>query len=280
MNSIAKIPKKVKYCTKCVISNQRPRITFDAEGVCSACRFAEKKACQIDWKEREARLIDVLDRYRRHDGSWDVVVPVSGGKDSSYVAHQLKYRYNMNPLTVTWAPHIYTDIGWKNFQAFIRSGFDNVLGHPNGDVHRRLTRLFFERIGDPFQPFIFGQKSFPVNVAVKYNVPLIMYGENGEVEYGGDDKNEENATHDLEGDLTKHYFSGIGPGDLYQYGFKPSEIHPYLFPPMEAIRKVGIECHFFGYYHKWIPQEHYYYAVKHCDFQANPERNEGTYHNR
>ncbi|MEW6220288.1 MAG: N-acetyl sugar amidotransferase [Thermodesulfobacteriota bacterium] len=270
-------PGKVQYCVRCVMSNQRPRITFDAEGVCSACRYAERKHREIDWVARERQLAALCDRHRSRDGSWDVIVPASGGKDSAFVAHQLKDKYGMHPLTVTWAPNLYTDIGWKNLQALIQSGQDNIMGHPNGLINRRLTRLFFETLGDPFQPFIFGQKSFPVRMAVKYRIPLIMYGENGEVEYGGDKKNENSPTHNLGDDLVRHYFSGIGPEDLLEHGFTPGDLAPYLFPSQEELRESGIQCHFYGYYHKWIPQENYYYAAEHCGFVANPERSEGTY---
>ena len=111
-----KIPQAVKFCKKCVVSNQRPRISFDQEGVCSACRFAEIKHSKIDWNEREKMLEELLSKYRRKDGNYDCDVPVSGGKDSCFVAHQLKYKYNMHPLTVTWPPIMYTDYGYKNFK--------------------------------------------------------------------------------------------------------------------------------------------------------------------
>jgi len=99
------LPSEVRYCKKCVISNQRPRISFDEEGVCSACRFAEMKRTVIDWNQRESELRALCDRFRRNDGRFDVLVPSSGGKDSSYTAHVLKAKYGMHPLTVTWAPH-------------------------------------------------------------------------------------------------------------------------------------------------------------------------------
>ena len=114
----------------------------------------------MDWAERERELLDLLDRHRRTDGRYDVLVPGSGGKDSIYAAHLLSYKYGMHPLTVTWAPHIYTEVGWRNFQSWIHSGFDNYLCTPNGRVHRTLTRLAFENLLHPFQPFIFGQKAF------------------------------------------------------------------------------------------------------------------------
>ena len=272
------LPEKVVYCKHCVISNQRPRIRFDAEGVCSACRFAEKKAKTIDWSLREKELRDLCDRHRSKDGSFDVIVPGSAGKDSAYVTHQLKHVYGMHPLSVTWAPHVYTEVGWQNLQAFINSGFDNILGTPNGKVHRLMTRLSFERIGDPFQPFICGQKSFPLRIATQFDVPLIMYGENGEVEYGGDGKNEEKPSHDVGSDLVKHYWSGIPPEDWKNHGISEGDLRYYMPPPYEEMQQVGISCHFFSYYKKWVPQDNYYYCVEHTGFQANPDgRSEGTY---
>ncbi|MBI4199955.1 MAG: N-acetyl sugar amidotransferase [Chloroflexi bacterium] len=269
---------EVRYCVRCVVSNQRPRITFDEEGVCSACRYAERKRREIDWEKRERELCDLLDKHRRRDGSYDVIVPCSGGKDSAFVAHQLKYRYGMHPLTVTWAPHLYTEIGWRNLQNFIAAGFDNLLATPDGRVHRQLTRLAFEHLGDPFQPFIYGQKAYPMQIATKYKIPLIMFGENGEVEYGGDSKNENSATHDLHEDLIKHYFSSVGPERWAEYGVPREEVRRYMPPDLREMMEVGLECHFFGYYKKWIPQENYYYAVEHTGFQANPEgHSEGTY---
>lgn len=272
------LPLEVKFCKKCVISNQRPRITFDKEGVCSACRYAERKEKVIDWSKRESELQVLCDKHRSKDGSWDVVVPCSGGKDSAVVAHLLKTKYGMHPLTVTWAPHKYSDIGWKNFQRFIHSGFDNIMGTPNGIVHRKLTRLAFEILGDPFQPFIYGQKSFPIRIATKFNIPLIMYGENGEVEYGGDSKNEDSPYHDVSDDLTKHYFSGLDVDYWKQYGFTDDELKYYSLPDMGEMKKVGVQCHFLGYYIRWIPQENYYYSAENTNFEANPEgRSEGTY---
>jgi N-acetyl sugar amidotransferase len=267
----------VRYCTRCVISNQRPRIRFDAEGVCSACRFAERKA-RIDWTARERELRDVCDRYRRRDGSFDVIVPGSGGKDSGYVAHQLKYAYGMHPLTVTWAPHMYTDVGRRNFQAFINAGFDNIMGTPNGKVHATLTRLAFEHMGDPFQPFVYGVKSLPIRIATAFRIPLVMYGENGEVEYGGDDKNEDKPTHDIANDLLKHYWSGVGPMEWAKFGVAESDLRYYMPPPAEEIERVGVQCHFFSYYRRWVPQENYYYCIENIGFTPNPDgRSEGTY---
>ena len=272
------LPEEVVFCKKCVISNQRPRITFNEEGVCSACTFAEYKKEKFDWGMREEELVALLDRFRKNDGSYDVLVPCSGGKDAAYIAHELKHKYKMNPLTVTWAPQIYTEIGFQNLHEMIRVGdLANVLATPPGLTHRKLTKLSFEILGDPFQPFIYGQYNFPLKAAVQYNIPLIMYGENGEVEYGGDMKNAFKPTRDYKGDQAKHYFSNLLPEDFIKYGLKKEDLMTYMPPPDVELEKIGAEIHFYGYYKKWVPQENFYYCVENTGFKPNPVRSEGTY---
>jgi N-acetyl sugar amidotransferase len=272
------LPDEVLFCKKCTVSNQRPRIVFDEKGVCSACNFAEYKKNKIEWGKREEELRALLDKHRRNDGTHDVLVPCSGGKDASYIAHELKHNYGMNPLTVTWAPHLYTEIGWQNLHNMIRVGdLANVLGTPPGKTHRSLTKLAFEILGDPFQPFIYGQTNFPLQISVKYQVPLVMYGENGEVEYGGDMKNAFSPTRNYKTDHVKHYFSGLAPEDFIKYGISKNDLVPYLAPSSDDLEKLGTELHFYGYYKKWVPQENYYYCVENTGFQANPVRSEGTY---
>lgn len=272
------LPEEVKFCTKCTMSNQRPRITFDEEGVCSACDFSEFKNSGIDWDEREKELRELANKYRKNDGSYDVIVPSSGGKDSAFIAHQLKYKYGMNPLTVTWSPHLWTDIGFKNFQDHIHiGGFDNILGTPNGVIHRKLTKISFDILGDPFQPFIYGATNFPMQMALKHNVKLIMYGENGEVEYGGDRKNAFIPTRDYKTDHTKHYFSGLAPEELVEHGVQKNDLLQYMAPETELLDKLGLEIHFLGYYINWVPQSNYYYCVENTGFKPNHQRSEGTY---
>lgn len=271
-----KLPTEVKYCKKCTISNQRPRITFDEHGVCSACNYAEYKRSQVDWKQRELELIDLCNRYRKSNGEYDVIVPCSGGKDGGFVAHQLKYKYGMNPLTVTWAPLRPTEIGRRNLDAFIDAGFDNVLGKPNGMVTRRLTNLSLLHMGDPFQPFIYGQTNFPLHMAVKYGVSLIMYGENGEVEYGGDMKNAFRPDRDIQ-DHDSHYFSGLPPEFWTEHGISQVDLKPFMAPKYEDIVKNNTQIHFLGYYKFWDPQENFYYCSEHTGFTPNTERSEGTY---
>jgi N-acetyl sugar amidotransferase len=271
-----KLPVEVRFCRRCTVSNQRPRITFDEHSVCSACNFAEFKRSKIDWNERERELTALCDRFRKNNGDYDVIVPCSGGKDGGVVAHVLKYKYGMNPLTVTWAPLRPTEIGRRNLDAFIQAGFDNVLGTPNGRVTRKLTRLSFQHLGDPFQPFIYGQTNYPLHMAVKYGVQLIMYGENGEVEYGGDMKNAFSPTREIK-DHDKHYFSGLPPEFWTQHGVSLADLKPFMSPSFASIVENRTEIHFLGYYKFWDPQENFYYCRENTGFLPNTERSEGTY---
>jgi N-acetyl sugar amidotransferase len=291
------LPKRVLFCRRCVISNQRPSSTvefkhkkdqakatigFDESGICDACRYQEVKAAQIDWKQREDALMAVLDKYRRRDAGYDVVVPGSGGKDSAYTSHVLKYKYGMNPLTVTWAPHKYTDIGWKNFESWIHvGGMDNILFTPNGRLHRYLTRQAFLNLLHPFQPFIVGQRIIGPLIAAKFGVPLVMYGEN-QAEYGNDPKENFKPTMDTKffslADPQGMVLGGLPVRDiLAQKEFTLNDFTPYIPPSAEYLQSRGVEVHYLGFYLKWDPQECYYYAAEHTGFQANSERTEGTY---
>lgn len=270
------LPSEVVFCKKCTMSNQRPRITMDENGVCSACNYAEEKK-KFDWNLREKELIELCNRHRKNDGSYDVIVPCSGGKDGGFVAHQLKYKYGMNPLCVTWAPLLPTKIGRENLDNFIRiGGFDHIMGTPNGKVQRLMTKLAFLHLGDPFQPFIYGQTNYPLKMAVQHKISLIMYGENGEVEYGGDMKNAYRPDREIK-DHDKHYFSNMPPEFWLDHGVTDKDIMPYKAPKYDEIKENKTEIHFFGYYKYWDPQENFYYCVENNGFTPNTERSEGTY---
>ena len=288
------LPKKIKYCKKCVISNQRPcttiefkntgkdakdTIDFSSDGICDACRVRELKT-EINWKEREEELRDLCDQFRRHDGKYDCLVPGSGGKDSFMTAHLLKYKYGMNPLTCTWAPHIYTDWGWQNHQAWIHAGFDNILFTPNGKVHRILTRLATEKLFYPFQPFIVGQKTLAPKIAAQYDIDLIFYGEN-QAEYGnpkGDMKSSQMQSKFFSSASEDQiYLSGYSLSELREFGLNPADWKPYLPIDSEIFESKKIQYYYLGYYEKWHPQGAYYYSTENSNFSAAPERTAGTY---
>lgn len=290
------LPHDVKFCKKCVISNQRPNschefehkkgtkketIHFNHDGICDACKTAEKKQQNIDWNIREKELIELCDKYRKNDGSYDCLVPGSGGKDSFYAAYVLKYKYGMHPLTVTWAPHIYTPWGYDNFQSWIHAGFDNYLCTPNGQTHRLLTRLAVENLFHPFQPFILGQKQLAPKMAVLFNIPLVFYGEN-EAEYGNPIQDNTSAKRDANyfstDDKNNVNLGGVSVKELVEEFKVPwSDLEIYMPADKQAIEDKKIEVHYLGYYLKWHPQEAYYFSVENGGFKPSPERTPGTY---
>ena len=291
------LPEKVIYCKKCVISNQRPGSTIefkstnkekkkamnlDDKGVCDACNFASKKKT-TDWNERNRELEELCNKYRKSDGTYDCIVPGSGGKDSFYASHILKTKYNMNPLTITWAPTLYTDWGWRNFQKWIGAGHDNFTLTPNGKVHRLLTRLSVDLLLHPFHTFVLGQKTLAAKMALAHNIPMIFYGEN-EVEYGNATSTQhkpqvQNSLFSIKKQSnTEMFFGGVSVNDLInQFGLTNNDFKPYTPPNVEEFEKKKIEFHYLGYYLKWHPQSCYYYSVEHGNYEASPERTSGTY---
>ena len=291
------LPSTVSFCKKCVISNQRPSstvefknekgekkkvINFNSEGICSACVYHDEKETGIDWIARDQKLVELLAKFRSKDGSYDVIVPGSGGKDSAFTAHLLKYKYGMNPLTVTWAPHLYTDIGIKNFHEWMHTGgLDNILYTPNGKLHREMTRNAFHNLLHPFQPFIVGQRIIGPAMAKKFGVKLVMYGEN-QAEYGNAIEENTNPIMDMDffsaEDALEMKFGGIPMREYINSGkYTIDDFAPYIAPNKQDLIDNGVEVHYLGYYVKWDPQECYYYSVENTGFTANPERTEGTY---
>jgi N-acetyl sugar amidotransferase len=289
------LPQEVKFCKKCVMSNQRPASTvefkhtkdskkttlnFDENGICDACRNAEAKE-RIDWHKREEELIKLLDKYRSKDGSYDCLVPGSGGKDSAYQAHVLKYKYGMNPLTVTWPPILYTEYGYQNWKNWIDSGFDNISFNRNGKTMKLLTKLSIENLFHPFQTFILGQKNLAPKIASKYGIPLIFYGEN-EAEYGNPIADNASSLRDKSyysyKNLDEIYLGGVSIRELKEkYNVPLNDLLSFLPADAAELERSKIEVHYLGYYLRWTPQEVYYYAVENTGFKARPFRTQGTY---
>lgn len=291
------LPLDVKYCSKCTTSNQRPNTSVEFKnskdqkksfisfkgGICDACRYAKIKDKEIDWTERELQLKDLLNQHRSPKGEYDVVVPGSGGKDSIATAHLLKYKYGMNPLVVTWPPIIQTDIGRKNFHAWLQSGFSNISLYPNQKVSRILTKLAFENLLHPFQPFTIGQKNLAPKIALQYGIKLIFYGEH-EGEYGSPIETTKSSQRKLESfaadisDIGNIYLAGRPVTDIAEeYNLNITDFSEYLPSDINEVNNNNIEFHYLGYFIKWHPQGMYYYAVENTEFKPNDFRTEGSY---
>ena len=293
-----KTKKEVVYCRMCTTSNQRPNtsiefknsistkknfINFSEDSICDACRYSIIKETQIDWSERERELLDLLDRYRRDDGSYDCIVPGSGGKDSVYTAYLLKFKYKMNPLLVTWPPILPTDEGLKNFHSWLNLGFSNYSHYPNQKVNKILTKLAFENLFHPFQPFTIGQKNLAPKVAMSLGVKLIFYGEH-EAERGSDISTTKSSKRDINSfsseinDIDDIFLAGVKVKELRKkYKLTKNDFFEYKPSKIEDIVKNDLEFHYLGYFVKWHPMEIYYHSVLNSGFRPNSERTEGSY---
>jgi len=292
------LPKKVIFCKKCVMSNQRPSSISEffhkkdrknaqymkinnKDGICDACKQNEIKD-QIDWKDREKKLITLLEKHRKKNGEYDCLVPGSGGKDSAYQAHILKYKYKMNPLVITWPPIMYTDYGLNNYNNWINvGGFDALVVRPNGSTMRQLTKLSITNLLHPFQTFILGQKNVAPKIASKFGIKLIFYGEN-EAEYGNPIAENNISLRKKSYFAVKNYkniyLAGIKISELIKkYNFEKRDLQIFLPINDNELKKTKIEVHYLGYYLKWTPQEAFYYAVKNTGFAPRPFRTQGTF---
>ena len=290
------LPNKVLFCKKSLISNQRPVSSieflnqtnskkqttfFDKNCISDPWKYSRRKL-KIDYKEREKKLLKLLSKHRGKYGKYDCIVPGSGGKDSCYAAHVLKYKYGMSPLTVTWPPILYTSYGKKNYLNWIESGpFKNITPKRNEKLMKFLTRKSIQNLFHPFQTFILGQKNFPIKIALKYKIPLVFYGEN-EAEHGNSMSDNffslRNNSYHTYNNLNKIYLAGISYGDLIKkYNFSKKDLDIFLPPKFNDFETSNIEVHYLGYYLKWTPQETFYYAVENCNFRPRPFRTEGTY---
>jgi len=288
------LPKKVIFCKECLTSNQRPSSSPEfkkknanivtvgfKDDICDACRYFKIKK-KIDWQNREKLLAELCNKFRKKNGNYDVIVPGSGGKDSFFVSHILKNKYKMNPLTVTWSPLLYTEIGLRNFEKWCKAGFDNVQFTPNKKIQSKLVKYAFLNLLNPFQPFIQGQRSIGAHFAKRYNVNLIMYGENQAEAHNKIEENNSpimNPSHiTIKGiDKNKIYISGMDINELKNIGINNKDLNPYI--PMEENEyyDLKLETHYMSYYLNWSPQSNFYYAKENGNFESNYERSEGTY---
>ncbi|MFA5147260.1 MAG: N-acetyl sugar amidotransferase [Candidatus Omnitrophota bacterium] len=269
--------RRVAYCKRCLMPNTRPRIIFDKEGVCNACRNADTKWEDVDWDARRKEFEGLLDRYRSKDGSWDCVVPWSGGKDSSSIAYRLKFEFHMNPLLVTFSPQVPNEVGSANREALIQAGMDHIFFRPNQKVHRRLAKRFFVERGNHKVPWDAGVNTIPVIAAVKFGIPLIFYAEHGESEYGGKLlKEDSNKMRDFT-EVIEHQI-GDDPRNWIDEEITLNDLAPYIYPDVGSMKKVGVKALYFAYFFKWSSYRNYLYIKDKFNFRTCAEgRTEGTF---
>lgn len=242
----------MQFCKICVFPDTKPDLTFDAEGVCSACRFAAKKKQNIDWAEREKQLHSIVDRYRAKGNYYDCIVPVSGGKDSTYQVWYMKYKLGMNPLAVHFEPSVRTELGARNLKALRNMGVDLISWDKNPKVYKAMGLEAFRRVGDHEWPNHIGIFTVPVITAVKFQIPLLIWGENSQAEYGGPASAQESSV------LNRRWleeFGGLLGNRIYDMigvdGITEKDVNPYLYPSDEDLTRVGVTGLFLGHYIPW-----------------------------
>jgi N-acetyl sugar amidotransferase len=243
--------RPIKYCTRCVMPETKPDLFIDDEGVCNACRNMEKRK-EIDWGMRKQELLEILGRYKSKDGSnYDCIVPVSGGKDSTFQTIRM-LEMGLNPLCITSTTDKLSDIGRRNIENLKNLGVDYIEVTSNPLVRRKINRLALTQIGDISWPEHVTIFTVPVRLAVQLNIPLIIWGENSQNEYGGPATAAENKV------LTRRWLEEFGGllgfrvSDLLgQDGIEPRNLIQYTYPDDADLQRVGVTGLFLGYFLPW-----------------------------
>ena len=274
----------IEFCKNCIMPNSRPRIEFNKDGVCNACiNYIEKQ--NIDWAERKELFLDKIKKIKSNNlgqtnEHYDVVVPWSGGKDSTSIALKLKFELGLNPLLVTFSPLILNDVGEFNRELLLNQGFDSIFVRPNQNVAKKLARRFFIERGNPKIAWDAGVNSVPIQVAINYNIPIVIYAEHGESEYGGLVLSEESK---MKRDLREVIEHQIGdfPENWISKDISIKDLSPYIYPNGEKHKNFNVTAFYFSYFFRWSMYENYEYVKsKLPNFKtATNGRTSGTFTN-
>ena len=268
----------MKYCKKCLYPDTKPQLVFNDDGICSACTNRKTKE-SIDWDKKREEFVKILDKYSSKDSSnYDCIIPVSGGKDSTYQTYVMKEEFGLNPLVVNFHPLDQTNIGKKNLESLKKIGVDCIEFSPNPNVYQKLARFGLSELGDFQWPEHIGIFTVPVQIAVKYKIPLIIWGENPQLEYGQPTDINKDTILDREWNEKNggYFLDKIKPEHMTKYGFEVKDLKPYLYPSDDEIKKVGVTGVFLGTYIKWDIFKQLEF-VKTLGFSENDEIREGTY---
>lgn len=247
----------IKYCKKCVYPNTKPDLHLDENGICDACRFVDVKD-DIDWIKRKEELREIFNKYRSKDSSrYDCVIPVSGGKDSTFQTYVVKEEFGLNPLCVSYHLPEFTDLGRKNLENLKNLGVDCLEFTPNPQICKKMQKISLIEFGDAQWPEHFGIFTVPVQIAVRFKIPLIVWGENPQAEYGG--PIQDSLSPILDSNWCKNYGMRVGgqdnpyygPETMIRHGIDKKFLNPYIYPNDDEIKQIGIRGIFLGHYIKW-----------------------------
>jgi len=240
----------ISYCTLCLLPSSKPDLYFNAEGVCSACSaFSNRR--NIDWFKREIEFRELLEQFRKVDGSWDCIIPVSGGKDSTYQVIKM-LELDMNPLCVTATTCDESEIGRRNISNLKELGVDHIQFSPKPNIRRKLNRLGLIEVGDISWPEHVGIFTIPFKVAVSFGISLLIYGENSQNEYGGPDNAAKTTVLDRRWLEEFGGLLGMRVSDLADaYGISKRDLSAYEYPSASQLFQVSIKGLFLGQFFPW-----------------------------
>lgn len=242
----------MKYCRKCIIPDSRPNIVLDADGICNACvAHATKK--EIDWAQREQSFRDVVAHAKSRSRGYDCLIPVSGGKDSTWQVVKC-LEYGLNPLAVTWKTPARTEVGARNLANLVNLGVDHIDYQVNPKVEKKFMYQALVRYGSTAIPMHMALFNIPLKIAVRFDIPLAIWGENSAFEYGGTD--DERKGFKLDGRWLKKYglTYGTTARDWISDELTEKELTPYFGPTDEELECKGVLAVFLGYYFQWDPE--------------------------
>jgi N-acetyl sugar amidotransferase len=264
------------WCSNCLAMSTRPRITFDNDKKCSACKWNESKK-EIDWVERQNELTQIIDTQKNKDKPYDCLIPVSGGKDGSYVSYMAKNKYNLNPLCVTIKPPLSSEIGLQNLHNFIENGYDHVTISPSISGMKKLNKSGFIEMGFPYYGWLIAIHTAVLKIAIHYNIDLIIYGEDGELEYGGSGETAFKPFYNA--DYQKRvYLEGGYSKIINSCNLSKGEKYFFEFPQLDTELK-NIKITHWSYFENWDPYRNYLTAKKYCGLKENYNSNSGTFTN-
>lgn len=239
----------MQYCKKCIIPSTRPEQVFK-DGECDACRSTSEKNNEIDWNKRALEFEEILKKYRSDGSTHDCIIPVSGGKDSCYQAIVMREKYKMNPLCVNFIPCQMSEVGQRNLDFLRDQGFDLLQLGMNRKVYKKLSRIGFEKLGDGCWPEHIGIYTYPIQVAVKYNIPLVIYGENCQFEYGGPE-NRKNTYFTDRNWLEQFLMHGYRLSDTVHDGVDMNDLKMLHYPNDDELKKLNLQAVWLGHFEKW-----------------------------
>ena len=273
----------MKYCNRCLYpENAKPVITFDDDGVCSGCRYIESRKT-INWIERLKELKELIEEYKveaaKRGNRYHCIIPVSGGKDSTYQVYYALNELNINPLLVTFNHSFNTKIGLRNLENLVdKSGCDLIRFTANRKSSKKLSKYFLEKVGDITWHYHAGIMTFPFQISVKYNIPLLLFGEEGYSELTGMFNQDDMVEH-TKMKRVEHDMRGYEPENFDFNGtdLNPIDFAPYIYPTDEELERVGTRGIYLSNYINWDAKKQTEIIIKEWDFEPLQNERERTF---